>query len=68
MSCRRTDVLIQKMDFLTLVLHEQFLYFLLELFFSKRSPKLGCVLIHRRVLYTGKYGTLCVIHLFVPSF
>ena len=40
MSCSRTDILIQKMDFLTLVLHEQFLYFLLKLFFSKCSPKL----------------------------
>ena len=39
-----------------LVWHEQFLWFLLEPFFFKMQSKIGVRIIHRRVLYTGKYG------------
>ena len=41
----------------TLVLHEQFLCFLLENSFFKMQFKIGLCIIHRCLLYMGKYGT-----------
>ena len=45
-------------DVFMLFFRNHFLLFSASFFFSKVQSKIGVRIIHRRALYTGKYGTL----------